>query len=313
MSAISLELIEDRLVYEKLFARISCSNLLQSWAWGAAKAQAESWVPTRLLLRRGGTSIGLAQVLEKQRAGGRLLRLNRGPLWLDSELDFAIRVAGIAALCQDIRWWRARLGMIAPEFPGTPLARQWLAETGLRPRSSEAWTSSRIDLAESEEVLRKALAGKWRNMLVSAEKADLTVELAEGGKALERLLPLYIDMMRNKGFSGVSPVLLTALSQVAPDSLHGFFASQGGETVSAVLVAGHGSSCTYLIGWNNDAGRRLRGNHLLLWRALLSMRRQGTRWFDLGGIDRVSTPGIAAFKAGLGGDEYGLCGEWIRI
>ena len=39
----------------------------------------------------------------------------------------------------------------------------------------------------------------------------------------------------------------------------------------------------------------------------------GYHWFDLGGINEESTPGITHFKRGLGGKEYALIGEFGSV
>ena len=74
-------------------------------------------------------------------------------------------------------------------------------------------------------------------------------------------------------------------------------------------MASHGSAATYLLGWNGEEGRRLKANHFLLWNAMLLLKEQGIRWFDLGGFDIDNTPGISEFKLGVNGKRYALLGE----
>ena len=86
-----------------------------------------------------------------------------------------------------------------------------------------------------------------------------------------------------------------------------------GQAVAGILIVRHGTSCTYQIGWNSLAGRRLYTNNLLLWNAILEMKKLGCLGFDVGGIDEENTPGITKFKRGLRGEEYTLVGEWLSI
>ena len=65
---------------------------------------------------------------------------------------------------------------------------------------------------------------------------------------------------------------------------------------------------TYLLGWNGYKGRNLKPNQFLLWNAMMLLKEQGIRWFDLGGIDE-DTPGISEFKLGVNGIRYALVGE----
>jgi lipid II:glycine glycyltransferase (peptidoglycan interpeptide bridge formation enzyme) len=96
------------------------------------------------------------------------------------------------------------------------------------------------------------------------------------------------------------------------DELVVFRAMHDGDAVAGICVASHGSAATYLLGWNGDRGRALKANQYLLWQAIVNLKTSGFRWFDLGGVDEETTPGIAAFKLGLGGERYELVGEYLR-
>lgn len=275
------------------------TNLLQSWEWGEAKAQAEGWRVKRFALARGEETLALVQVLEK----ARLWRINRGPLWARPDLTEDDKAQCLGAVQGAARWWKGRLLLIAPELPEIPAA------ITMRRRSAPRWSSAWVDLAtKNEDSLRKSLNGKWRNMLVNAEKAGMTVTVSTD---LDTLLPRYLAMMAEKGFQGVSPALLEELAR--QNCLLTLTARANDEPVSIVLLARHFQDATYLVGWNSDEGRVLRANHLLLWRALLELKGQGCRGLDLGGIDDALTPGVAAFKRGLGGREYTLAGEFLSL
>ena len=53
----------------------------------------------------------------------------------------------------------------------------------------------------------------------------------------------------------------------------------------------------------------MKANQFLLWNAMMLLKEQGIRWFDLGGIDEESTSGISQFKLGVNGTRYALVGE----
>lgn len=303
----------ERDAYDHLFERLEHTNLLQSWAWGEAKAAVEGWRPRRAIISECGHLIGLAQVLEKRLGPLRLARLNRGPLWLDSISDEQ-RLAGLAALRRRWRWFRLGGMLAAPELPGADAMTVALRRHGWIRRQRPVWCSAWLDLRPAAETLRKSLNGKWRNMLVNAEKAGLRVERLTGRAGLEWLLPHYRDMSAAKGFSGIDPTLALALADALPvDQLVTLAAFSGDDAVAAVLIVRHGAAATYLIGWSNDRGRALRGTHLLLWQAVVHLREQHCLCLDLGGIDDVLTPGIASFKRGLKGTEYTLAGEWLGL
>ena len=155
-------------------------------------------------------------------------------------------------------------------------------------------------------------------MLVNAERNDGVIETLSGMAAVDWLVPHYRRMMAEKGFTGVSPALLYGLCRNGRREdalllLRLRDASAERSPVAAVLFARHGSAATYLVGWNTEAGRKVRANHLLLWQGMLELRQRGCGWLDLGGIDDVSTPGVASFKRGVKGQEYRLIGECLAV
>lgn len=290
------------------------SNLLQCWAWGQAKADVEGFRPRRAVLSVDSVAVAAVQVLEKRLGPVVLARINRGPVWLLDELPGEARAAVFARLRRQWRWWRGAALLIAPEMSEGAEGAALMRLAGFRPRIAPPWRSSWVGLQPDQEALRKGLHGKWRNMLVAAEKAALDVDVLTGAEGVGHLLPAYQASMAEKGFTGVAPALLQALARhMDGDDLLVLRARQDGADASMVLLARHGAAATYLVGWNGPLGRAARGNHLLLWRAMLELKARGTSWLDLGGIDEILTPGVASFKRGLKGEEYALAGEWLSL
>lgn len=296
--------------WEALLAQAGRSALVQDWSYGEAKRLTEGWSPCRAVLRRAGAPVAVAQVLEK-RLGGvvRVARLNRGPVWLVEPSD-DLAAEALAILRRSWRWWRLGALFLAPELPEDKAG--FVGSLGFRPRRAPAWGSAWIDLAQPAETLRKRLDGKWRNMLSGAEKAGLTLDVSEGGAALDWLMDRYRELIRDKSFSGIPPALIAAMATGGARLLV-LRALAEGEAVGGILLVRHGDAATYLIGWNGERGRKLKANNFLLWRGVLELQARGCRWFDLGGIDEVLTPGIAAFKRGMNGEEFRLAGEFLGL
>ena len=72
--------------------------------------------------------------------------------------------------------------------------------------------------------------------------------------------------------------------------------------IASICVVSHGSAATYLHGWNGEERRRLKANQFLLWNAMLVLKEQGIRWFDLVKFDIDNTPGISEFKLEVYGE-----------
>lgn len=294
--------------WEALFSSAGRSTLVQSWAYGEAKRVVEGWQPQRAVISWAGQPVALAQVLEKRIGGvARVGRLNRGPIWLRDDLSAGDRLVVIEALRSRWRWFKLAALSLAPELP------EGAKVPGFRRRAADTWCSAWIDLSFGPDVLRKRLDGKWRNMLNASEKAALVVET--NPNALPWLLDRYCELLRDKGFGATSPALVEALAahSYRPDDLLVLRAHAESGAVAGILLARHGDSATYLIGWNGDEGRKRKANNRLLWEAVLELPKRGVRWLDLGGIDDKLTPGIAAFKRGMNGEEYRLAGEFVGV
>jgi hypothetical protein len=304
--------VERREDWERVFAAAPRSNLLQGWAYGQAKAKIEHVTVRRAFVRQNGEIIGLMQVLDRGLGPLRVTRLNRGPLWL-STVDPATVATALRALRADARWWRGRLLLAAPELPSDMAAA--VEALGYRKRGIEPWRSAWIDLSRGEETLRRALHGKWRNMLNAGERAGIEIEASAGDVAFFWLLKRYAELMIDRQFTGIPVPLLGQLRNevLRPEDLTVYRAKGDEGWLAGALIARHGTSATYLVGWSGNEGRRRHAANVLLFHVMRSLAQSGCRWFDLGGIDAVHTSGIARFKRGLGGDEYVLAGEYVSL
>ena len=87
-------------------------------------------------------------------------------------------------------------------------------------------------------------------------------------------------------------------------------ALHSGDPVAGVLLVRHGVAATYQVGWSGEAGRDLKAHHFLLWQSVLWLKENRYTGFDLGGINET-TPGIAQFKIGMGGQPFRLVGGYV--
>ena len=303
----------SRAEWEAWLCETGRSNLLQSWAYGEAKRQMEGWRVKRAVFLRGGRLIAFAQILHKSYLGlVHVYRINRGPLFIGTASDDV--VAEVMEILSRLgRWWHGRLLAIAPEMEDSGSGAVALARLAYRYSLKQAWSSVLVDLGIDLGQLRRALNGKWRNMLVVSEKQGMVLEVGADEPLFVWMLERYGDLMAQKNFSGISPRMLKALRSNLGDKRRLLImrAMYHGEPVAGICVARHGVAATYLIGWNSEVGRKLKANHFLLWNAIVQLKISDCRWFDLGGVDEINTPGIAEFKLGLNGERYELIGEYV--
>jgi len=299
--------------WDETYARVPRSTLLQARVYATAKEKTAGWRARYALLRSAGRTVATLAVL--QRGGpGRcgVTRINRGPCWVDEATDPALRRAAFAIIAREHRLAQGRLLFIAPNDDFSDQALADLAALGYRRRRAQPWHSAWIDLRRPEAELSAALDGKWRNQMNSARRSGLQVETSRESAAIAWLVARHDEMKAQRGIGGPESALLLALAGACGpgEDVVVLRASQGGEPVAGVLLVRHGTSATYLVGWNSLEGRRRNAGNLLLWQGLLELRQGGCQWLDLCGLDERRTPGITSFKRGLNGTEYRLAGEY---
>ena len=291
------------------------SNLLQSWSYGEAKSRSSRWRVKHGVFFSNNKPIAIVQVLQKSFAGIFMVsRINRGPLFLMQpslkEL-YSIwkKLAALGCIC------RGKILSVAPEMPLSGESFNVITNLGFKRLSIRTWESVMIDLNLKKDVLRNRLDGKWRNMLTFSEKTGLKIQISNSREFIDWIIDRYQELMANKDFSGTPVNLIRILHQRSCEKfgLVVLRAEYEGELVAGICLAQHGATATYLIGWNGQLGRKLKANQFLLWQAILLLKRSGFAWFDLGGISEEHTPGIAAFKLGLNGDQYELIGEYFKF
>ena len=84
------------------------------------------------------------------------------------------------------------------------------------------------------------------------------------------------------------------------------------EIISSICLIIHGLSATYVIGVNNDTGRKLNSNYLLLWESIKILKKMNINYFDLGGAD-YENYGILNFKKGTNAEILHSPGSFFKF
>lgn len=307
-----------RAEWEGWLVAIGRSNLLQSWAYGEAKAATEGWEVRRGVFRRGDTPVGLVQALQKRSAGIiRITRINRGPLWLSPlSPEELVEVWTLLSAFGD--FWRGRLLSVAPELPLTPSTLGLMAHCRMHETAPWGYESVWVDLGRDLDVIRQTMSGKWRRWvkdLDRPEKKEISLRVDSDAATFEWMMLRYAELMESKDFTGAPIPLLRELRKQASTLEHLLVvrAFQHDAPIAGILLGLHGAAATYLVGWNSAAGRKAGANQFLFWHSIKHLSQAGLRWFDLGGISEEETPGITAFKLGLSSDRYELIGEYLKL
>jgi Acetyltransferase (GNAT) domain len=264
---------------------VAGSPLQQSWDYGQAAAALGARV-RRFEIDAGGPR-GFAQVVTRRVGPLDLSALHRGPVWAGSvDTDTArAAVRGLAAKTKGIL-------IVTPS--------EWFSGWGLI-RLAAPRTEAVIDLSPDLLALRAGLHGKWRNRLVRAEAAGLTISTCQPGfQDLRPLIAHEAEQRRTRRYGGLPPAFLRAWTEVAPDQALLVQATDRTGLVAAMLFLTHGRAATYQLGWTSERGRRAHAHNALLWSGMAQLRARKITSVNLGVTDTEQNPGLARFKLGTG-------------
>jgi lipid II:glycine glycyltransferase (peptidoglycan interpeptide bridge formation enzyme) len=189
-----------------------------------------------------------------------------------------------------------------------------LQECGFKRDASVAsYRTIRVDLRPEPALIRRQFDGKWRNQLNAAERNGLTVTEGASDELYATFLGLYDETMARKRFdTTVDPRRFRRIQQRLTDSekMRITICLKAGVPQSALVATGVGETGVYLLGGTSDDGLKSKGSYLLQWRTMNRLREQGCRWYDLGGINPETNPGVYHFKQGMGGQECRQLGRY---
>ena len=283
--------------------------LQQDWAYGSCM-KAMGVACWRVRVEAEGRTVALAQFIGRRLAGLVTVALcSRGPVWTES-LTAADKAEVYRRLRTGLPAMRPRFALFTPDEPASE-------SLGLSPwrRIMTGYATVTLDLTQTPEQLRAAFDGKWRNRLVAAESAGLTVQRLGANPAQWRWLLDQEDTMREqRGVAGLPSGFIERYIQARKSAAHSVLtlrADHQGERVAAMMWLLHGSAATYQVGWSNDTGRQLNAHNLLLWQSIEALQQRGIRLLDLGGVNTQRSAGIARFKLGTGGRVLTLAGTYL--
>jgi hypothetical protein len=187
--------------WDSLFARVEAPAIVQSWAYGEAKAACGGWCVERLVFERSGEPLAICQVLVKRVLGLPVAaRINRGPMFLGASPAIADVQAVYGALRRRWRFGRRGMLVIAPGLAESDEHRAALRAAGFRARGVAGWCSAVLDLRLDDGTLRKRLSSNWRNHLNGAERGGLVFDLSTDEAAVEWIFARHGEHMRERAF-----------------------------------------------------------------------------------------------------------------
>jgi len=184
-------------------------------------------------------------------------------------------------------------------------------ESGFWPKLSvPSYHTMVLRLGRSQDELRKGLHQSWRRLLHKAEAAGVEAREHTDDSHFQTLEKFYMDLIRRKGFRGVHPHVFARTQTALPESekMSLVVAYLEGEPVSVHLSTHLGDRGILLLAASSDKGYQYSASYVAWWKAMLVSNDRGMKKYDVGGVDFVNDPGIARFKAGMGGERYSHIG-----
>ena len=311
--------------WQTLWPKCQKASLLQSWIYGISKKSKKVSIKYYAIVSQD-TVISIVQVLVKNfPLFGSAARINRGPAILDNvnpEQRIKISIETIKLIiqeCKKMKWW---VFQIAPDLPLEENISKELQKIGLTKLPIVPWASALLPLKGSEEEILMSVKGRWRRHLRKGINEGISVSLVENTKEnIDKFIENYRDFKLEKNFDGVSIKLLKAMSLQNRQKYWAFNIFQAHATkhdgtknlLGYFSSVEHGDTAIYLTGTTTVEGRKFNTNYVLMWEAIIQARRNGCKWFDVGGLNEATIEGISQFKSGLKGQPYTLIGEWRRF
>ena len=307
----------DESAWSEMMGRFEDANIYQTWPYGSVRWGRNNL--SHLALKRHGEIVGMAQ-LRIVRPGNfnlGIAYLRWGPLChlRGRALEPEVVHAMAAALHEE---YVSRRGLYLEIMPNTFLGslRAEIFQSAFARFDCklgvgyEQYRTFVLDLDSPLEGLRRKLDKKWRNQLNAAERNNLKVLEGEGGggEAYEKFCDLYTQMRRRKRFeTSVSIEDFGRVQEHLPrhQRMSVLICEHEDQPVAGLVYSAMGDSAIYLLGATNEGGMKLKASYLLQWTAIRRLKENGTRYYDLGGIDPNANPGVHHFKSGLSGVD--LC------
>ncbi|MCC6455041.1 MAG: peptidoglycan bridge formation glycyltransferase FemA/FemB family protein [Caldilineaceae bacterium] len=332
-STVNWQPVVDIATWQSTLAELPAPHVLQSWEWGAVKAQTE-WQATRWALRgEGGSAVAALQFLDRQLVPFLPIRVGyvpKGPVvdWQDAR--------AVEATLAHVETFAKRRNCIFVKIdPDVDDG----SDTGTRLRHAfrqRGWVYSQeqiqfkntalSDLSLSEEGLLEAMKSKWRYNIRLAERRGIRVR--EGTPAdLPAFYQLYAETGARDGFL-IRPFTYykttwesyLAAAQDAGNPAGGalLLAEHDEEDapVAGIFILRYGARAWYFYGASSERRRRDMPNYLLQWEGMRWARAHGCTVYDWWGAPtHINDPddglqGVWQFKQGFGASFAPHIGAW---
>lgn len=298
--------------WQELLERVDDSNIPQDWTYGEAKREVEGWGLNRAIIKTAdGKNIGILQMLTKKIFGIPVaFRVNRGPLFIHeyNTIDNHLQVM------ETVKKEKTGIRPVfyAPMIKWSPDAMLKICSYKFKCINYFGFPSATVNLEQSKEEIHDSLLKFWKKNLRKAQEC-VHIKVDDFGNVND-FIKLYKSFFEKKQIEGIPiPILsyLMSLEKIPLKILTAY--NDEGKMIAYKGLYLHGKTGTSFICWNTDEGREKQARTLLIYESMMVLKDIGMKVFDAGGVDDINTEAVANFKRGIGGIEYCLCGEFVKL
>jgi len=297
----------DEQTWDQFVQGFEDGNINQTWAYAAVVAGRRNM--SHLVLKLKGDVVATAEVRIKKLPVINLgiAYVGWGPLWrrTGAEADIENFRQSVRALRNEYvckRGLNLRLFPMAFDDDPLPLS-AILAEEGFLPIGKETGDRTILmDLTTSLEILREGMARNWKRSLKHAENCGLEVIEGSDEELVDEFVKIYNEMVSRKMFVESNTFsYFRQLQAQLPEQLKMkiMLCKSGEDSCSGLVWSAIGKIGIELFAATSNVGIQSCGSHLLRWRLVEELKRQGVSIYNLNGINPAMNPGTYRFKSEL--------------
>jgi len=281
---------------------------LQSWEWGNLQEGLG-----RKILRLSGSGFASLLIQKPMPFGLNYFYAPRGPII--EKIDDLKKFIDLAKNHSEKKTVFLRL---EPIFSSSDIARPHLRSLGLyKAHDIQPETTQIINLEKNERDLFREADHATRYAIKAAERRGVKIVVCRSEQDriknfndFWKLLNETGKRHRLKNYPKEYYEKVVTLDSDCRSEL--FLAKLEETTISAALIVFFGKTATYLYSASLGGYGRYNAPTFLLWKAILTAKREGCSIFDFWGVSDKNKrwAGLTAFKRSFGGKEINYSGTW---
>ena len=302
----------DKIKFDHYYNKLPKSNLLQSINYTESKKSFFLNKSDQFEIIYKKDVVGIIKILKLNFLFFTLFRINRSPLLFNSNDVICEKI--FLKILNFGNFKKFNFLLFSPEIPLKNIISIFFSSKNLYKLEFDLNLQLFLDLRIDLKSINSNFDQKWRNMLNKSKKENIHVSINYDEFSLRQLITTYNKFKKINNFSGISTSLLLNYKKKCNkyNDVIVLDAMYNDEIISSICLIIHGLSATYVIGVNNDTGRKLNSNYLLLWESIKILKKMNINYFDLGGAD-YENYGILNFKKGTNAEILHSPGSFFKF